>query len=113
MFTGVIEEVGRVKRIQKGFKHATIAIECDTVLKDIKQGDSISTNGICLTVTRFGLNTFDADIMHDTWKDTHLNEINVGDVVNLERALKVGDRLINSSTDVWHQSIGIKIKDCR
>ena len=89
MFTGIIEEVGRLKNLSGG----RIEIFCEKILSDIKIGDSISTNGICLTVTDFSENFFAADVMPETFRKTSLAEISAGGVVNLERALKVGDRL--------------------
>ncbi len=85
MFTGIIEEVGRLK----SFDGARIEISCEKILSDIKIGDSISTNGICLTVVDFGENYFAADVMPETFRKTSLADKNF----NLERALKVGDRL--------------------
>ena len=87
MFTGIIEEIGRLKSLDGG----RIEISCSKVLSDIKIGDSISTNGICLTVVDFGENFFAADVMPETFRKTSLAEIKNA-VVNLERALKVGDR---------------------
>ena len=85
MFTGIIEEVGRLK----SFDGARIEISCEKVISDVKIGDSISTNGICLTVVEFGENYFAADVMPETFRKTSLADKNF----NLERALKVGDRL--------------------
>lgn len=85
MFTGIIEEVGRLKSLDGG----RIEIACEKVLEDIKIGDSIATNGICLTVVDFGENFFAADVMPETLRRTSLADKNF----NLERALKVGDRL--------------------
>ncbi|MBR6012689.1 MAG: riboflavin synthase [Selenomonadaceae bacterium] len=88
MFTGIIEEVGRLKSLNGG----RIEIFCEKILSDMKIGDSISTNGVCLTVVDFSENFFAADIMPETFRKTFLAEISAGGVVNLERALKVGDR---------------------
>lgn len=85
MFTGIIEEVGRLKSLDGG----RLEIFCEKVLEDIKIGDSIATNGICLTVVEFGENFFAADVMPETLRKTSLADKNF----NLERALKVGDRL--------------------
>ena len=84
MFTGIIEEVGRLKNLDGG----RIEIACEKILEDMKIGDSISTNGICLTVVDFGENFFAADVMPETLRKTSLVDKNF----NLERALKVGDR---------------------
>ena len=85
MFTGIIEEVGRLK----SFDGTRIEISCEKILSDIKIGNSISTNGICLTVVEFGENYFAADVMPETFRKTSLADNNF----NLERSLKVGDRL--------------------
>ena len=89
MFTGIIEEVGRLKNLRGG----RIEISCAAVLEDVKIGDSIDVNGICLTVVEFGEDFFAADVMPETLRKTSLAELNRGGLVNLERALKLGDRL--------------------
>lgn len=89
MFTGIIEEIGRLKSLSGD----RIEIFCEKILSDIKIGDSISTNGICLTVVDFGKNFFVADVMPETFRKTSLAELHAGGVVNLERAVKLGDRL--------------------
>ena len=88
MFTGIIEEVGKLKNFDGG----RIEINCSKILSGVEIGDSISTNGICLTVTNFGKDFFTADVMPETVRRTSLGEVAAGGVVNLERALKVGDR---------------------
>ncbi|MBQ7704334.1 MAG: riboflavin synthase [Selenomonadaceae bacterium] len=88
MFTGIIEETGTLKSLNGG----RIEITCAKILGDIKIGDSICTNGICLTVTDFTEKYFAADVMPETLRRTSLEELNIGGVVNLERAMKVGDR---------------------
>ena len=88
MFTGIIEEVGRLKNLSGG----RIEIFCEKILEDVKIGDSISTNGVCLTVTDFAENFFAADVMPETFRKTSLEELNFGGIVNLERALKAGER---------------------
>lgn len=85
MFTGIIEEVG----VLKSFDGNRIEISCKKVLEGVKIGDSISTNGICLTVVEFGENYFSADVMPETFRKTTLSDRNF----NLERALKVDERL--------------------
>ena len=89
MFTGLIEEVGTFENFLSG----KIKIKCKKILEDIKIGDSISVNGICLTVTSFDKNFFTADVMPETIKRTSLDNLNRGDLINLERALKLNDRL--------------------
>ena len=84
MFTGIIEEIGQLKSLDGG----RIEIACEKILEDIKIGDSINTNGICLTVVDFEEKFFAADIMPETLRKTSLADKNF----NLERALKLGDR---------------------
>lgn len=89
MFTGIVEEVGQVKAIGNG----TLQIQATKVLEDVKLGDSIAVNGICLTVTGFNSHSFQADVMPETIKRTSLGELKLGSPVNLERALTLSSRL--------------------
>ena len=89
MFTGIIEETGTLIKIGGG----NITIECSKILEDMQIGDSISTNGICLTVTKFDDKSFSADVMPETIRRTSLENLKSGDVINLERALRLCDRL--------------------
>ena len=89
MFTGIIEEVGRLERLAGG----EIAIRAKKVLEDVALGDSIAVNGICLTVTRFDEAHFTADVMPETIRRTSLAELRRGSRVNLERALTLKSRL--------------------
>ena len=66
MFTGIIEEVGTIKQIQKNPASAVLTIAADTVLEQTKIGDSIAVNGVCLTVTDLKAGSFTADVMHET-----------------------------------------------
>lgn len=93
MFTGLVEEIGKVKSITKGDKSSRIIIEANKVLDEVKLGDSICTNGVCLTVTEFEKNYFSVDVMGETMRRSNLGKLKKTDKVNLERALKVGDRL--------------------
>lgn len=93
MFTGLIEEIGKVQSIIKGEKSARIIIKAEKVLQEVRLGDSISTNGVCLTVTEFTSNSFSVDVMAETMRRSNLHMLSSGDEVNLERALKLGDRL--------------------
>lgn len=92
MFTGLIEEIGIVDRIVKGMKSAQITIKAKKVTKEIKLGDSISTNGVCLTVIDFGKSNFTVDVMPETMRRSNLSNLKSGSKVNLERAMKLGDR---------------------
>lgn len=93
MFTGLIEEVGSVEDIVSGGMSGTMKIGCSKVMEGVKLGDSISVNGICLTVVRFDDKSFTVDFMPETLKVTNLGKLGRGSKVNLERALMVGDRL--------------------
>ncbi|TCW32508.1 riboflavin synthase alpha chain [Thermohydrogenium kirishiense] len=92
MFTGIIEEIGKVKMIQRG-DITKIAIECEKVLDGTAIGDSIAVNGVCLTVTNVGKNLFTADLMRETLKSSNLGNLKIGSMVNLERALSISGRL--------------------
>ncbi|TDT61351.1 riboflavin synthase [Fonticella tunisiensis] len=93
MFTGLVEEVGVVESVIKSSKSAVIKIKAKKVLEGVKIGDSISTNGVCLTVTDFDSSSFTVDVMAETMKRSNLKNLMRGSRVNLERALKVGDRI--------------------
>lgn len=93
MFTGLIEEIGTVESVKKGPKSATISIKAERILEDMAPGDSIATNGVCLTVTSFTPDSFKVDVMAETMRKSNLNSLSPGNKVNLERALKLGERL--------------------
>lgn len=93
MFTGIIEEVGTLKELSIGNGFGKIEINCNKVLVETKIGDSIAVNGVCLTVNKININSFVADIMGETLERTNLGTLRLGDKVNLERALKIGDTL--------------------
>lgn len=88
MFTGIIEETGKIKSLDTN----SVTIYADKVLKDVKIGDSIAVNGICLTVTNFDNTSFSADVSKETLKVTNFNYLKSGSLVNLERAMKSDGR---------------------
>ncbi|MCM6846547.1 riboflavin synthase [Lactococcus lactis] len=92
MFTGIIEEIGEVSRLQKREKSFKISIRASLILEDMKLGDSISTNGLCLTVSEFNQKEFTADIMPESLNRSNLGTLNVGAKVNLERAMSLNGR---------------------
>ena len=92
MFTGIVEEVGRIITADRKGNSARLKIEAEKVLEDIKIGDSIAVNGICLTVTSFGKNYFTADVMHETLRRSSIGEAAAGSPVNLERAMAANSR---------------------
>lgn len=93
MFTGIIEEIGKVKAIKRGGHSVVLEIGAKKVLEDTRIGDSIATNGVCLTVTAMENDCFWADVMPETMSRSNLGELRPGDQVNLERALCLNDRL--------------------
>ena len=115
MFTGIIEETGTVRSIQWGSKSAILTIGASKILDDIKTGDSINTNGACLSVTSFNSNEFSVDVMAETMRRTTLYSLSIGSKVNLERAIKVYDRLgghiVSGHIDGTGTIINIKKED--
>jgi riboflavin synthase len=93
MFTGIIEELGTVLRLERGSNSCQITILAPKVLEDVKKGDSIAINGVCLTVISFDREHFSADMMAETLAKTNLKDLNSGLRVNLERAVRLGDRM--------------------
>ncbi len=92
MFTGIIEELGRVKAIEHQSDAVRLTIEGPLVTSDAHRGDSIAVCGTCLTVIEFGNGEFTADVMKETLDKTSLSTIKVGDPVNLERAMTAQTR---------------------
>lgn len=92
MFTGIIEEVGKIERIQNGSHSAVLHIQAQKILDDLKIGDSVAVNGVCLTVTSFHKQGFSADVMHETLNRSALVLLQTGSRVNLERAMPVDGR---------------------
>ena len=93
MFSGIVEELGEVRRISKSGAMAVFEIGADSALEDVKIGDSIAVNGACLTVVKTALRALTFEAMPETLKVSNLGMLRVSDKVNLERALKVGDRI--------------------
>ena len=93
MFTGIAEELGIVKEFKQKSDTVEIKISCKKVLEDTKLGDSIMTDGVCLTVTEMTDSYYKADIMNESLKKTKFNRSLLGKEVNLERALRFSDRL--------------------
>ena len=90
MFTGIIEEVGRIRAIERQAVSARLTVAASKVLSDVHLGDSIAVNGVCLTVTSFGRDYFCADVMHETLNRSSLGALGVKSPVNLERAMLAG-----------------------
>lgn len=92
MFTGIVEEVGRVQSIRREPANAVLTIAASKVLEDVHLGDSIAVCGVCLTVTSFTSNAFTADVMHETLNRSSLGTLKPGSPVNLERAMPANGR---------------------
>lgn len=92
MFTGLIEEIGSVRRVVSGAEWGSIAIACKDILPGTKIGDSIAVNGVCLTVTTLQKDGFTADVMAETLRRSDLGALRQGDPVNLERAMAADGR---------------------
>jgi len=103
MFTGIVEETGKIIKVQRGTLSIKLTIEGKTVMKRMYVGDSIAVNGICLTVTNCSKKAFTADVMPETLRRTNLKDIKPGDMVNLERALTldkfIGGHLVSGHID--------------
>ena len=93
MFTGIIEEVGRVERVVPVGSGARVEVAAREILEGTREGDSIATDGVCLTVTRLAGGGFEADCSAETLRRTSLGSWRAGTAVNLERAMRLGDRL--------------------
>ncbi|BBH21050.1 riboflavin synthase subunit alpha [Paenibacillus baekrokdamisoli] len=92
MFTGLIEEIGALKRSYKQGEAMMLTIEGAKVLSDAAIGDSIAVNGVCLTVTEVSGSAFTVDVMPQTYRHTNLKDLRPGERVNLERAMQAGGR---------------------
>lgn len=92
MFTGIIEEIGRIDSIKKGTQSAVLGIRCQKVLEGTKIGDSIAVNGVCLTVTSLHEQGYTADVMAETLERSSLGSLSKNSPVNLERAMAADGR---------------------
>ncbi len=93
MFTGIVEEIGSIHFIRKKSEALELVISAQLIMNDIKLGDSIAVNGVCLTVTHYDNHTFSVDVMPETYHATNLKQLQINSLVNLERALAIGGRL--------------------
>lgn len=93
MFTGIVEEMGKLASLEMKADSGVITIEAVKVLEGCQLGDSIAVNGVCLTARDFGNGTFSADVMPETIRKTNLGNLKRGSAVNLERALTLSSRL--------------------
>ena len=111
MFTGLVEEMGKVVNISKKATGLGITIKGDKVVEKAEIGDSIAVNGVCLTVTELSENTFTADVMYETIERSGLKRITAGETVNLEKSLTLttflGGHLVMGDVDSEAEIISI------
>ena len=107
MFTGIVEELAQIKSIKPRKKGIRYSISADFIMDDIKIGDSISVNGVCLTIIETRKNSFCMDLVEETLNKSNLGELQVGDFVNLERAMKATDRFGGHIVQGHVETVGI------
>ncbi len=113
MFSGIVEELGQIKSITRRGNNALIEIKADKVLGDSKIGDSICINGACLTVIEKKTDSLAFEAMPETLKVTNLGSLRISEKVNLERALKFGDRISGHFVSGHVDCTGIIRKETR
>ncbi|WP_017187126.1 riboflavin synthase [Alkalibacillus haloalkaliphilus] len=115
MFTGIVEEVGTIQNIKQGSESLQLMVSVNDITKDVKLGDSISVNGVCLTVTEFSTTSFHTDIMPETFHHTALKSLTVGSKVNLERAMpgdgRFGGHFVSGHVDGLGKIVNRETKD--
>lgn len=115
MFTGIVEELGTVISLKKGSKSAVLVIQGSKIFDDLKLGDSVAVNGVCLTATSISGNIFHADVMNETFHRSSLGSLQKGDVVNLERAMaangRFGGHMVAGHVDATGEIVKIKKDD--
>ncbi|WP_340024497.1 riboflavin synthase [Paenibacillus sp. FSL K6-1096] len=92
MFTGLIEEVGVLRSVSGGGEMMVLSIGASLIMDDLKIGDSVAVNGVCLTATSLGDSHFTVDVMPETYRNSTLKELRPGSRINLERAMAAGGR---------------------
>jgi riboflavin synthase len=92
VFTGIVEDIGTVKTLQSDRQSMKITVVSKKMVEDVKLGDSIAVNGVCLTVIHFNEQELTMDVMPETVKSTNLQQLAIGDPVNLERAMSANGR---------------------
>jgi len=110
MFTGIIENLGLITETRPSDQGRRLTIETDSIFAEMTIGDSISVNGACLTVVDIGGKRFKADVSHETLAKTILGRAKIGDRVNLERALRLSDRLNGHLVSGHVDGVGIVAK---
>lgn len=115
MFTGIVEELGEVVNMTRSANSMILTIHAKKIMSDLKIGDSVSTNGVCLTVTEMGSDYYKADVMHETMNRSSLGKLKRGSHVNLERAMRAdgrfGGHIVSGHIDGTGNIISIKKDD--
>ncbi|MDB3868750.1 riboflavin synthase [Candidatus Marinimicrobia bacterium] len=93
MFTGIVEELGKISEVIKTDTGKQFIINAKVIMDDLKVGDSVSVNGVCLTVVQYDKDSFNLDLVKETLKKSNLDNLRKEDFVNLERAIKLSTRL--------------------
>ena len=93
MFTGIIEEVGKIRKLNRNNDIVDLEIDCKKIIHDLKTGESVSVSGICLTVTKIMENSFTVQIVPETINRTNAKYWVENTLVNLERSLQLSDRI--------------------
>ena len=93
MFTGIVEELGNISQIKKTDTGKQFTITAEAIMDDLKVGDSVSVNGVCLTVTTYDESSFNLDLVQETLKKSNLGDLKKENSVNLERAITLSTRL--------------------
>jgi len=112
LFTGLVEEIGEILKVSKGRNSSKVFIKAGSLLDGVKLGDSIAVNGTCVTVVDLKKDSFAVDVMAETLRMSSLKDLKIGMKVNLERALRLGDRLGGHIVSGHIDGIG-KIVDIR
>ena len=115
MFTGIIEETGRVRGVRRGQHSSVLSIGASEILSDLRTGDSVAVNGVCLTATTVDGGGFTADVMHETLNRSTLGALSVDSVVNLERAMpaagRFGGHIVSGHIDGVGRIVSIRRDD--
>ena len=115
MFTGIVEELGAIRAVRRGAASAVLSIGAAEVLSDLKIGDSVAVNGVCLTVTSLDDGGFTADVMHETLGRSSLGALVPGSRVNLERAMpangRFGGHIVSGHIDGTGKIVSVRPDD--
>jgi riboflavin synthase len=107
MFTGIVEELAQIKSIEKHDKGFRFSIQASLVAEDLQIGDSISVNGVCLTIVKIENKLIFMDIVLETLNKSNLGDLNIDDFVNLERAMKLNSRLGGHIVQGHIETVGV------